>query len=167
MPELRHLPPYCAGVVRGPDGVWRVLADRLQAPAGIGFALQNRSILARTLPELFRAQQVRRVEPFVELWHDSLAAMTPRHSGPVRTVVLTPGPFNAAYFEHAYLARQLDATLVEGADLPVRDGRVYVKTLAALQPVDVILRFIEDDYCDPLELPGNSVFGTPGLRHTD
>ncbi len=163
MPELRHLHAYCADIVRGPDGAWRVLADRLQAPAGIGFALQNRSILARTLPELFRAQPVRRVEPFIELWHDNLAATTRRHSGPVRIVVLTPGPFNAAYFEHAYLARQLGATLVEGADLTVRDGRVYVKTLAALQQVDVILRFIEDDYCDPLELRGNSMLGVAGL----
>jgi uncharacterized circularly permuted ATP-grasp superfamily protein/uncharacterized alpha-E superfamily protein len=163
MPAMRHVHVYSADLIRGSDGGWRVLADRLQAPAGIGFALQNRHILARTLPEIFRAQPVQRIEPFFELWRDSLAAMARPKTGPARVVVLTPGPFNAAYFEHAYLARQLGATLVEGADLTVRDGRVQVKTLGALHPVDVILRFVEDDYCDPLELRGDSMLGVAGL----
>ncbi len=163
-----QLAVYSADLMRGADGAWRVLADRLQAPAGIGFALQNRSILARTVPEIFRAQPVRRIEPFFELWRDRLAALAPqretsRRAGPAHVVVMTPGCFNAAYFEHIYLARQLGATLAEGADLTVRDRRVYVKTLGALQPVDVILRFVEDDFCDPLELRGNSMLGIAGL----
>jgi uncharacterized circularly permuted ATP-grasp superfamily protein/uncharacterized alpha-E superfamily protein len=158
-----HVHVYSADVVRGADGAWRVLADRVQAPAGIGFALQNRTILARTLPEIFRAQAVQRIEPFFEQWRDGLAALAPRRDGAPRIVVLTPGPFNAAYFEHIYLARQLGAKLVEGGDLTYRDGRVYVKTLGVLQPVDVILRFIDGDYCDPVELRGNSMIGVAGL----
>jgi uncharacterized circularly permuted ATP-grasp superfamily protein/uncharacterized alpha-E superfamily protein len=158
-----HVSIYAADLIRGPDGSWRVLADRLQAPAGIGVALQNRIILARTVPELFRAHQVQRIEPFFDLWRDALTAAAPSRNGAPRVVVLTPGPFNAAYFEHVYLARQLGATLVEGADLTMRDQRVYVKTLGHLQPVDVILRFVEDDYCDPLELRGTSVLGVAGL----
>jgi uncharacterized circularly permuted ATP-grasp superfamily protein/uncharacterized alpha-E superfamily protein len=158
-----RLHAYSADLLRRADGSWAVVTDRTQAPAGIGFALQNRGILARTLPELFRSQAVRRIEPFFELWREGLAALSPRRDGAPRIVVLTPGPFNAAYFEHVYLARQLDATLVEGADLTVRDGKAYVKTLGSLHQVDVILRFLEDDYCDPLELRGNSVLGAAGL----
>lgn len=160
---ISHLHIYAADLVRDADGRWRVLADRVQAPAGIGYALQNRTILARTLPELFRAQAVQRIEPFFEQWRDGLAALAPRRDGPPRIVVLTPGPFNAAYFEHIYLARQLGAKLVEGGDLTYRDGRIHVKTLGVLQPVDVILRFIDGDYCDPLELRGNSMIGVAGL----
>lgn len=160
---VSHLHIYAADVVRGVDGCWRVLADRVQAPAGIGFALQNRTVLARTLPEIFRAQAVQRIEPFFEQWRDGLAALASRRDGPPRIVVLTPGPFNAAYFEHIYLARQLGAKLVEGGDLTYRDGRIHVKTLGVLQPVDVILRFIDGDYCDPLELRGNSMIGVAGL----
>lgn len=159
-----HLHVYAADLVRQPDRSWRVAADRLQAPAGIGFALQNRSILARTVPELFRAHAVQRIEPFFDMWRDGLTALSPRRgAAPPRIVVMTPGPFNAAFFEHVYLARQLGATLVEGADLTMRQDRVFVKTLGALQEVDVILRFLEDDYCDPLELRGTSVLGVAGL----
>jgi uncharacterized circularly permuted ATP-grasp superfamily protein/uncharacterized alpha-E superfamily protein len=154
---------YAADLVRAPDGSWRVAADRLQAPSGIGFALQNRSLLARTVPELFRAHMVERIEPFFDLWRDALAALSPRRDGQARIAVMTPGPFNPAFFEHVYLARQLGATLVEGADLTMRYDRVYVKTLGVLQQVDVILRFMEDDYCDPLELRGTSVLGVAGL----
>lgn len=154
---------YAADLLRAPDGSWRVVADRLQAPSGIGFALQNRSLLARTVPELFRAHMVERIEPFFDLWRDALAALSPRRDGQARIAVMTPGPFNPAFFEHVYLARQLGATLVEGADLTMRYDRVYVKTLGVLQQVDVILRFMEDDYCDPLELRGTSVLGVAGL----
>lgn len=158
-----HVHAYAADLVRTPDGVWRVAADRLQAPSGIGFALQNRSLLARTVPELFRAHMVERIEPFFDLWRDVLASLSPRRDGQARIAVMTPGPFNPAFFEHVYLARQLGATLVEGADLTMRFERVFVKTLGVLQQVDVILRFMEDDYCDPLELRGTSVLGVAGL----
>lgn len=158
-----HVHAYAADLVRTADGSWRVVADRLQAPSGIGFALQNRSLLARTVPELFRAHMVERIEPFFDLWRDLLAALSPRRDGQARIAVMTPGPYNPAFFEHVYLARQLGATLVEGADLTMRFDRVFVKTLGVLQQVDVILRFMEDDYCDPLELRGTSVLGVAGL----
>jgi uncharacterized circularly permuted ATP-grasp superfamily protein/uncharacterized alpha-E superfamily protein len=156
---------YAADLARAPDGTWRVTGDRLQAPTGIGAALQNRGLLARIIPELFRAHPVRRIEPFFTVWRAALAALAPQDQHPPRIVVLTPGPYNAAYFEHLYLARELGAALVEGADLTVRDDRLYVKTLGALQPVDVLLRFVDDDFCDPLELRGDSVLGVAGLLH--
>ncbi|HTY67264.1 MAG TPA: circularly permuted type 2 ATP-grasp protein [Alphaproteobacteria bacterium] len=158
-----HVHAYAADLVRTKDGSWQVVADRLQAPSGIGFALQNRSLLARTVPELFRAHMVERIEPFFDLWRDVLAALSPRRDGQARIAVMTPGPYNPGFFEHVYLARQLGATLVEGADLTMRFDRVFVKTLGVLQQVDVILRFMEDDYCDPLELRGTSVLGVAGL----
>lgn len=153
---------YAADLVRAPDGSWKVLADRLQAPSGIGFALQNRSLLARTVPELFRAHLVERIEPFFDRWREALMELSPRRDG-ARIAVMTPGPFNPSFFEHVYLARQLGATLVEGADLTMRYDRIFVKTLGVLQQVDVILRFMDDDYCDPLELRGTSVLGVAGL----
>jgi len=154
---------YAADLIRLPDGSWRVLADRLQAPAGVGFALQNRNILARTAPEIFRACPVLRIEPFFEIWQAALSRLAPLQDRPPSVAVLTPGPFNPAFFEHVYLARQLGAALVEGADLTVRDRRLFIKTLGSLQPVDVVLRFLEDDFCDPLELRGDSVLGVAGL----
>ncbi len=157
-----HVHAYAADLVRAPDGSWKVLADRLQAPAGIGFALQNRSLLARTVPELFRAHMVERIEPFFDRWREALMDLSPRRDG-ARIAVMTPGPFNPAFFEHVYLARQLGATLVEGADLTMRYDRIFVKTLGVLQQVDVVLRFMEDDYCDPLELRSTSVLGVAGL----
>ena len=161
---------YAADLVRLPDGEWHVAADRLQAPGGIGAALQNRGVLVRTVPELFRAAPVRRLEPFFEMWQARLAALAPRHEGdgrqdggPARVALLTPGQFAPSFLEHVFLARQLGAMLVEGGDLTVRDGRVHLKTLSSLQPIDVLLRFMDDDFTDPLELRSDSVLGVPGL----
>jgi len=150
-------------LIRRPDGSWCVAADRLQALSGIGFAWQNRGMLARIVPEIFRSCPVRRIEPFFELWQAALSELAPDRSHPPRIAVMTPGPFNASYFEHVYLARNLGALLVEGADLTFRDHCVYVKTLGRLQRIDVVLRFLEDDFCDPLELRANSVLGVAGL----
>ncbi len=162
-PGGTHVHAYAADLVRL-HGTWHVAADRLQAPNGIGLALQNRVVLARTMPELFRAYAVPRLEPFFELWHARLAALAPLRTGqPPRIALLTPGPFAPSYLEHVFLARQLGALLVEGGDLTMRDGRVHLKTLAALAPIDVLLRFMDDDYTDPLELRSDSVLGVPGL----
>ncbi|MCA3248653.1 MAG: circularly permuted type 2 ATP-grasp protein [Azospirillum sp.] len=154
---------YAADLARGEDGKWRVCADRVNAPSGAGYALENRNVLMRTLPELFQAGHVRRLGPFFELWQSALAALAPRHRENPRIVLLTPGPYSETYFEHVYLARQLGLTLAEGADLTVREGKCYLKTLGGLQQVDVILRRMDADYCDPVELRAESAIGVAGL----
>jgi uncharacterized circularly permuted ATP-grasp superfamily protein/uncharacterized alpha-E superfamily protein len=151
-------------LARSPDGQWRVLADRTQAPSGAGYALENRIVLSRSLPEAFRDCHVQRLGAFFRAHRDGLMALAPaaRRNHP-RVVLLTPGPFNETYFEHAYLARYLGFTLVEGGDLTVRDSRVYIKTLEGLRQVDVILRRLDDSFCDPLELRSDSTLGVAGL----
>ncbi len=159
----RHLQFYAADLARSPDGRWWVVADRTQIPTGAGYALANRLITSRMLPEAFRDLQVQRLAGFFRDTQAALAALSPRAGGEPRVVVLTPGPYNETYFEQAYLARYLGYTLVEGQDLTVRDDRVFLKTLSGLEPVDVILRRVDDDFCDPLELRNDSMLGVPGL----
>ena len=154
---------YAADLVRAGDGGWWVLSDRVDAPSGAGYALENRNVMARTLQEAFRATSVRRLQPFFELWQTALQALAPKGRETPRMVLLTPGPYNETYFEHVYLARELGLTLVEGADLTVRDDMVYLKTLGGLQRVDVILRRQDSEWCDPLELRADSSLGVVGL----
>lgn len=157
---------FAADLVRDGGGTWRVLASRTQNPTGTGYALENRVVLSQTLAESFRNCNVERLSPFFEQLRQTLACLAPRSSGPdgsPRMVLLTPGPFNEAYFEHAYLARHLGLLLVEGADLMVRDQCVYLKTLGGLERIDIILRRVDDDFCDPLELRPDSALGVPGL----
>ena len=161
--DTPHLYFYAADLVRLPSGEWRVFADRTQAPGGVGYALHHRGVLARTVPEMFRTAQVRRLDPFIDLWQASLRAAASEHAGPARIVLLTPGPYNDAYFEHVVLARALGITLVQSADLTVRDDFVYLKTLNGLQRVDVIYRRVDGDYCDCLELREDSALGIAGL----
>jgi uncharacterized circularly permuted ATP-grasp superfamily protein/uncharacterized alpha-E superfamily protein len=163
LPGGRFLHLYAANLGRGADGQFRVLGDRTQAPSGAGYALENRIVMTRTLPEAFRDCRVHRLALFFRALRDTLRAIAPRNQDNPRTVLLTPGPYNETYFEHAYLARYLGYTLVEGGDLTVRDGRVFLKLLGGLQPVDVIFRRLDDDYCDPLELRPDSFLGVPGL----
>jgi uncharacterized circularly permuted ATP-grasp superfamily protein/uncharacterized alpha-E superfamily protein len=149
---------------RSPDGQWRVVADRTQAPSGAGYALENRIVMSRSLPEAFRDCHVQRLGAFFRAHRDGLMALAPRdRRDHPRVVLLTPGPLNETYFEHAYLARYLGFTLVEGADLTVRDSRVFIKTLEGLRQVDVILRRLDDGFCDPLELRSDSALGVAGL----
>ena len=159
--EGRHLQFYAADLGRGPDGRWRVLSDRAQAPIGFGFALENRIILARALPEVFRSHQVQRLAPFFNTMHAGLMARTRRDEP--RIVLLTPGDDDQIAFDHAYLARYLGYTLAVGADLTVRNDRVYLKTVEGLVPVDLIVRGVDSEQCDPLELDGSSTRGIPGL----
>jgi uncharacterized circularly permuted ATP-grasp superfamily protein/uncharacterized alpha-E superfamily protein len=159
----RYLHLYAADVGRAPDGSFFVLADRTQAPSGAGYALENRIVLSRMLPETFRDCQVQRLALFFRTLRETLRSIAPHDRDNPRVVLLTPGPYNETYFEHAYLARYLGTMLVEGSDLTVRDNRVYLKLLGGLQPVDVILRRLDDDYCDPLELRRDSFLGVPGL----
>ena len=154
---------YAADLARSPDGQWWVLADRTQSPSGAGYALENRLVTTRVLPDVFRASHVRRVANFFQTYRDALQRLVPANRENPRIVLLTPGPYNETYFEHAFLARYLGYTLVEGGDLTVRDNRVYLKTLGGLLPVDVIVRRQDDQFCDPLELRGDSMLGVPGL----
>lgn len=157
------LQTYAADLARSPDGNWWVLGDRTQAPSGIGYALENRLVSARILPNVFNQCRVRPLTRFIEAKRNALLAMAPSRRESPRVVLLTPGPHNETYFEHSFLAGQWGFPLVEGADLTVRDSRVFLKTLSGLEPVDVILRRMDDSFCDPLELRGDSLLGVPGL----
>ena len=161
--EKAHLPLYAADLARTPDGSWLVTDDRSQVPSGAGYALENRLVLSRVMPSLFRDSQVHRIALYFRTLRNTLMNMARRDSDDIRIVFLTPGPGSETYFEHAYLARYLGYTLVEGADLAVRDQRVWLKTLDGLQAVDVILRYVDDALCDPLELRADSLFGCAGL----
>jgi uncharacterized circularly permuted ATP-grasp superfamily protein/uncharacterized alpha-E superfamily protein len=162
-PHGQWLHFYGADLVRCPDGAFRVLADRTQNPSGAGYCLENRIVLNRALPTVFRGCNVHRLAPFFISLRQTLASLAVSNQDNPRVVLLTPGPYNETYFEHAYLARYLGYTLVQGNDLTVRDCRVYLKTLSGLHRVDVILRRVDDDFCDPLELHSRSFLGVPGL----
>lgn len=161
VPNNTYLNFMAIDLARAPDGRWWVLSDRTQAPAGAGFALENRIVVSGTLPEIYRESQVLRLAPFFQALHRHLISVAGRDDPHI--VLLTPGPSRDTYFEHSYLARYLGFSLVEGADLTVRDDKVYLKTLGGLQEVDVILRHLADDDCDPLELRADSWLGVTGL----
>src|ERR1017187_5460422 len=161
VPAQSYLHMLAVDLARSPDGQWWVLADRTQAPAGSGYALENRTIVADVLPDLFRTSNVLRLAPFFRAQREALIHLAQCNNP--RIVLLTPGPHNETYFEHSYIARYLGFTLVEGADLTVRDRSVYLKTVDGLEKVDVILRRVDDSFCDPLELRSESLLGVPGL----
>jgi uncharacterized circularly permuted ATP-grasp superfamily protein/uncharacterized alpha-E superfamily protein len=159
----RPLVHYAADLTRTPDGRWRVIGDRTQSPAGGGYALENRVVLSRVLPSLFRDSHVHRLAGFYRTMRRTLTRLAPRREGHAKVAVLTPGPRNAAHFEHAYLATYLGYTLVQGGDLSVRDGALWLRTLGRLERIDALLRQVDDLSCDPLELREESVLGVPGL----
>ncbi len=150
-------------IARGPDGRWRVVATRTQAPSGVGYALENRATISRLFPEAFRALGAQSLGAFVQQIQTTFLEAAPAEGEAPHAVLLTPGPFNETYFEHAYLAKQLGFPLVEGADLTVRHDRVFLKTVSGLRRVHAILRRLDDDYCDPLELRSDSALGVAGL----
>ncbi len=162
-PGRRPLVISSSNLARGPDGRMWVLDDRAQAPAGVGYALENRMVMTRIAPVLFRDCHVKRLAGFFQPLRDRLARLAPQHREDPRIVVLTSGPYSPSYFEHAYLADYLGYALVQGDDLSVRDGRVWLKSLEGLHQVDVILRRVDDAYCDPLELREDSRLGVTGL----
>jgi uncharacterized circularly permuted ATP-grasp superfamily protein/uncharacterized alpha-E superfamily protein len=162
-PQGTFLHFYSADLSRSQDGRWWVVSDRTQIPTGAGYALANRLVTSRILPEPFRDNHVHRLAGFFRSVRNTLAQLAPRPAAQARVVMLTPGPHNETYFEQAYIARYLGYMLVEGQDLTVRDNRVFLKTLSGLEPVDVILRRVDDDFCDPLELRNDSMLGVPGL----
>lgn len=147
---------------RGPDGRWHVLHHNPHAPWGCGYALENRLLIARMLPEFFKTARVRRLTPFFEAMRRGLNSFSANQDEP-RVVLWTPGRSDETFFEQAYLAQFLGCPLVESADMTVRDNRVYVKLLDGLQPVHVLFRWLADAECDPLELPTPGLAGLPGL----
>jgi uncharacterized circularly permuted ATP-grasp superfamily protein/uncharacterized alpha-E superfamily protein len=163
LPQNRWLHLYAADLVRDSAGQYEVLSDRTQAPSGAGYSLENRIVLSRALPSPFRQCNVERLAPFFGSLRDSLASLSLAGREDPHVVLLTPGPYNETYFEHSYLARYLGYSLVQGNDLTVRDNHVYLKTLGGLQRVDVILRRVDDGFCDPVELYAGSYLGVPGL----
>jgi uncharacterized circularly permuted ATP-grasp superfamily protein/uncharacterized alpha-E superfamily protein len=166
---------YAIDLARAPNGQWWVVADRTQAPSGAGYALENRSVIARVFPDLLRELKVRHLEGFFNTMRDSLAhwgrlcAANGNGGAPLREaeapliVLLTPGPYNETYYEQTFLARHLGLPLVEGSDLTVRNGIVWLKTLSGMQRVHIIMRRVDDDFCDPLELRTDSALGVAGL----
>ncbi len=160
-PGGAHLFIYAADVARTPNGAWCVLRDRTQSPSGLGFALENRLALGHSIPDLYRSLHVRRHAPFFQALQAELATLGRQDDS--RVCVLTPGPMNETYFEHAYLARYLGFLLVEGEDLTVRDNGVFVRTVSGLRRTEVLMRRLDADFCDPLELNARSQLGTPGL----
>ncbi|MFL6698847.1 MAG: circularly permuted type 2 ATP-grasp protein [Vitreoscilla sp.] len=157
-----HLHVAAFDLARGPAGDWRVVSQRTQAPSGLGYLLQNRLIISQQFPAAFRDLHVQRVAAGFLGLLQGLQRLSPEGDS-ARVVLLTPGPHNETYFEHAFLSRYLGITLVEGGDLTVRGERLFLKTLHGLEPVHVLLRRVDDEYLDPLELRGDSALGVPGL----
>ncbi len=163
LPGNKQLFSFAVDLARDSSGHCIVLADRTQAPSGAGYALENRVVVSRVFPNLYRDSQVLRLAPFFRTLRTSLQNVAPPKAEDPRIVLLGPGPWSETAFEHAYLASQLGYPLVEGTDLTVRDGRVWLCSLGRLDPVDVILRRTDAWFCDPLELLPDSKLGVPGL----
>lgn len=149
-------------LARGPDGRWWVVSQRTQAPSGLGYLLENRIVISRLFPKAFGEMHVQRLAASYKALMQGLSSLSPKGRD-ARIALLTPGPYNETYFEHAYLARYLGLNLVEGSDLTVRDRRVFLKTLDGLEPVDVLIKRLDDQWLDPLELRSDSALGVPGL----
>ena len=158
---------YChvAGcdLVRDADGTWKVLEDNVRTPSGISYVLENRAAMTRIVPGLFERYNVRPVDHYPQLLVSALRSVAPSADTEATVVVWTPGPLNSAYFEHAFLARQMGVELVEASDLVVRDDVLYMRTTRGLERVHAVYRRLDDDFLDPLEVRADSVLGVPGL----
>ena len=158
----RYLSLAAFDLARGPDGCWWLLSQRTQAPSGLGYLIENRQIVSRLFPQAFEAFPVQRLAHTYRTLIDGIKTRSPAGAS-AHIALLTPGPYNETYFEHAYLARYLGLSLVQGNDLTVRDQKLYLKTLQGLQPVHGLLKRVDDDWLDPLELRADSTLGVPGL----
>lgn len=164
MPGEQQLVLHAADMVRSAEGEMFVIGDRTQSPGGAGYALENRMVMSRVLPSLFRDSHVHRLSLFFQALRLKLNSLASHITSELpRIVILTPGSYSETYFEHAYLANYLGYPLVQGSDLHVSNGRLWMKSLGGLEPVDVVLRRVDDFYCDPVELKSNSRLGVPGL----
>jgi uncharacterized circularly permuted ATP-grasp superfamily protein/uncharacterized alpha-E superfamily protein len=162
-PGKHRLILYSADIAKSTEGKLWVVNDRTQAPSGSGYALENRTTMTRVIPELFNGLKVRHLSPYFSALRNGLNEIAPQKNLNPRIVILTPGSKNETYFEHSYLSSYLGFTLVQGNDLIVKDNFVWLKTMGGLERVDVILRRVDDIYCDPLELRSDSQLGIPGL----
>jgi uncharacterized circularly permuted ATP-grasp superfamily protein/uncharacterized alpha-E superfamily protein len=162
-PGKHRLILYAADIAKSSKGKLWVVNDRTQAPSGSGYALENRTTMTRVIPELFNGLKVRHLSPYFNALRNGLNELAPQKNLNPRIVILTPGSKNETYFEHSYLSSYLGFTLVQGNDLIVKDNFVWLKTMGGLERVDVILRRVDDIYCDPLELKSDSQLGIPGL----
>jgi uncharacterized circularly permuted ATP-grasp superfamily protein/uncharacterized alpha-E superfamily protein len=165
-PGAQYLQLVAVDLTRAPNGTWTVMAHRTEAPSGLGYALENRLIVSDVFAEPFRSMKVQRLAPFYSQLIAALVqggrAMMSGEGSP-HIALLTPGPFSETFFEHAFLARYLGVTLVEGKDLTVRDDMLFLKTFAGLERVHVLMRRLDDAFCDPVELRADSTIGVPGL----
>ena len=150
-------------LIRHSDGAIYVLEDNMRCPSGVSYVLQNRLMMKRSFPQVFAASQVRPVVDYASRLYSTLASLTPSGVSDPNIVLLTPGIYNSAYYEHSFLAQQMGIELVEGRDLVVQNGGVYMKTTAGLERVDVIYRRIDDDFLDPKAFRPDSMLGIPGL----
>lgn len=164
IPGRHQLFTHAADVVRNADGAWAVLADRTQVPGGMGYVMEDRRVVAQVLAGLYRQARIRRIGPFFHAMRQGLHEVAPVGSDDdPRIVLLTPGPDSPTAFDHGYLATMLGLPMVEGEDLTVADGRVWMRSLEGREPVDVVVRHVDGAHCDPLDLPGGSRLGVPGL----
>jgi uncharacterized circularly permuted ATP-grasp superfamily protein len=156
---------HIAGIdlIRGADGVFYVLEDNLRTPSGVSYMLENREVTKRIFPEMLTANRVRMINSYPLELNNILASLSPRDTDQPNVVILTPGVYNSAYYEHTFLARQMGIPLVEGRDLVVDNHRVYMKTTSGLQQVDVVYRRLDDDFIDPLVFRPDSILGVPGI----
>jgi uncharacterized circularly permuted ATP-grasp superfamily protein len=150
-------------IVRGADGRFMVLEDNLRTPSGVSYVIENRLVMTRLMPDLMRASQVRSVERYPADLLQSLCEMAPHGNSHPTIALLTPGPFNSAFFEHVFLSQQMGIELVEGQDLVCMDHKLYMKNVHGLNQIDVLYRRVDDDYLDPLVFRPDSVLGVPGL----
>ena len=163
LPGIRHLTFHAVDMVRDQSGQFIAIGDRTQTPSGAGYALENRTVVSRILPSLFRDSHTMRLARFFQNVRDTLTNLASHITDSPRIVVLTPGAYSNTYFEHAYLSNHLGYPLVQGGDLTVRNGKVWMKSLTGLTQVDVIMRRLEDNYCDQAELTSDAMLGVPGL----
>lgn len=156
---------HIAGIdlIRGAKGEFYVLEDNLRCPSGVSYMLENREITKRIFPDMLASNKVSMVGNYPMIFHNILVSLSPRNVSNPNVVLLTPGVYNSAYYEHTFLARQMGIPLVEGRDLVVNNNKVYMKTTSGLQQVDVIYRRLDDDYLDPLVFKPESTLGVPGL----
>ena len=154
---------YAADLSRGESGQIQVIGDRTQAPSGWSYTLENRVAMARVLPEFFTRTKVRKISPYFQRIRENLIDFAPQDNYDPLIVLLTPGQWNETYFEHTYLASLQGFTLVQGQDLMVKDGFLWLKTLSGLERVDIVLRHLDDNFCDPLSLKPDSQLGVPGF----